>query len=174
MADIYLYEFRRAVSDLIGTESVRSMRGFTQHADISCLEHCLFVSYIAYIFCRALKLDADSAARGGLLHDFFLYDWHEKSIREGLREGLMSMHGFTHPEAALKNALERFALTDMEQDIISCHMWPLTLKLPRYRESLIVCFSDKFCTVMEVTRLYKLLKLSHIMRLSRKGFAHLG
>jgi len=174
MSPIYILEFSRAVSDLARTPVVRSMDNYTQHADISCLEHCLFVAYVSYRLCRILRLDADSAARGGLLHDLFLYDWHDKSIREDIRGGIRSLHGFTHPEAALKNATDNFELTDMERDIISRHMWPLTVKPPRYAETLVVCMADKACTLFEVTRLYKLMKMSMVMRLSRSRLADIG
>lgn len=169
-----MFGFRRAVSALIRTEIVRSMADFTQHADISCLEHCLLVAYVSYRLCRLLRLNASSAARGGLLHDFFLYDWHNKNVREDLCSGIGSLHGFTHPDTALKNALEYFDLSDMEQDIIARHMWPLTIKLPRYRETLIVSIADKICTFLEITRLCRLMKMSRVMQLSRKEWAKVG
>ena len=140
--------FSQCASELLSSDEVRRMDGFVQHADVSCLEHCLSVAYTSYWVCERLGLSVDrrSLIRGALLHDFFLYDWHEKSDRKGL-------HGFTHPRAALVNAERQFSLSDRERDIILKHMWPLTLVPPKYRESYIVGFSDKFCSVMETLRL---------------------
>ena len=140
--------FDRCVSELLRTDEVRLMATFVQHADVSCLDHCLRVAYLSYWLSERLNLSVDrrSLIRGALLHDFFLYDWHEKSGRKGL-------HGFTHPRTALENAEKAFRLNSREKDIILRHMWPLTPFPPRYRESYIVCLSDKFCSAAETLRL---------------------
>jgi uncharacterized protein len=31
--------------------------------------------------------------------------------------------------------MERFTLNEIEMDIIEKHMWPLTIKLPKYKET---------------------------------------
>ena len=141
-------EFRSCVTDLIAAPAVREMNDYIQHSDITTLEHCIFVAYISFLVCRHFGFDCYSAARGGLLHDLFLYDWHLEHTPNGL-------HGFTHPATALKNANHYFDLNDMEQDIIKKHMWPLTLRLPKYKESLVVCGADKFCALAEISGLYK-------------------
>ena len=138
-------EYKECVRDLIQHEKVVSMKDFIQHGDISCLEHSLFVSYISYLICRRLGFDYRSAARGGLLHDFFLYNWHIEKPYRGL-------HGFIHPSIALQNANKYFNLNDREKDIIQKHMWPLTLKLPRYREAFIVLLADKYCASVEIIK----------------------
>ena len=89
----------------------------------------LQVSYVAYGVCKFFGLDYSAAARGGLLHDFFLYDWKEyKAIR---KKGEAN-HGRMHPHIALENSLEHFALSEKEKDIIVTHMWPKTYQFPRY------------------------------------------
>lgn len=123
------------------------MKKYIQHSDITCFEHSIHVSYKSYLICRHLGLDDRSAARGGLLHDFFLYDWHNTKPRSGL-------HGFTHPRAALDNANKRFMLNEIEKDIIEKHMWPLTPSLPKYKESYIIVLVDKYCSFMEIMKLY--------------------
>ena len=40
-------------------------------------------------------------------------------------------------------------LTEKEQDIILKHMWPVTLILPKYKESFIITFVDKYCAIQE-------------------------
>jgi uncharacterized protein len=123
------------------------MKNYMQHGDISCYTHSLHVSYISFRLCKKLGLDYLSAARGGLLHDFFLYDWHsDKNSHTGL-------HGFVHPGIAMKNANKYFALNNIEEDIIEKHMWPLTLRLPKYRESYVVLMVDKYCAFDETLNL---------------------
>lgn len=78
-----------------------------------------------------------------MLHDLFLYDWRKKSEKHTY------FHAFKHPSIALENSKKLFCLTSKEEDIILKHMWPVTLKLPKYRESLIVSFVDKYCALKE-------------------------
>ena len=134
--------FEACVRDLLTSDAVLRMDAFIQHGDFTCLEHCMLVSYYSYLCCRLLRLDCGSAARGGLLHDLFLYDWHVKSGNAGL-------HAFRHPQKALDNANACFALNPREQDIIRKHMWPLTVFLPKYPETLVVCAVDKYFAVAE-------------------------
>jgi uncharacterized protein len=141
-------EYRDCVSLLIENEKILSMDAFIQHSDITCLDHCIYVSYMSYRLCKKLRFDYCSAARGAMLHDFFLYDWHKIKPYEGL-------HGFHHSKIALRNANEHFELTDMEKDIIHKHMWPLTSKVPKYKESLIVLLVDKYCATTEILRIAK-------------------
>ena len=146
-------QFLYCIEDLIHTESVQEMRNISQHVDINCLEHCIFVSYVSFLISRFLGLDYEAAARGGLLHDLFLYDWHIKGSHKGL-------HGFTHPKTALENASKLCELSQKEKDIIVKHMWPLTLKFPRYKESYVVSTADKICALAEMLHIYHLMKVS--------------
>lgn len=136
-------EYEKCICDLIQHEMVGTMENFIQHGDINCLEHSLYVSYSSFLICRRLGLDYRSAARGGLLHDFFLYDWHIAKPYRG-------PHGFIHPAVALKNANRHFTLNDREKDIIRKHMWPMTMRPPRYKETVVVLLVDKYCATMEI------------------------
>ena len=78
-----------------------------------------------------------------MLHDLFLYDWRKKQY------GRKGLHGFTHPKTSLENSLKLFCLNVKEKDMILKHMWPLTIKLPKYKESYIVCLADKICVLRE-------------------------
>ncbi|MFZ5754310.1 MAG: HD domain-containing protein [Bacillota bacterium] len=136
-------EYKEYVWDLLSNETVWQMNRFRHHYIVSRLEHSLNVSYYSYIICAALGLDCKAAARGGLLHDFFLYDWRVENLPEG-------KHAFVHPRIALKNAEVLVPLKEKERDIILKHMWPLTWQLPRYPESCIVCLVDKGCALLEI------------------------
>jgi len=135
-------EFNLCLKDLLNHQLVQSMENYSHHAQVSCLEHSLTVAYYSFLWSKKFGLNYRQAARGALLHDFFLYDWHYTKLEQGL-------HGFEHPHIALKNAKKHFQLTQREQDMIVKHMWPLTLKLPKYRESWIVTIADKYCSLME-------------------------
>ena len=62
----------------------------------------------------------------------------------------MGLHGRIHPSIALFNARRDYNINRIEADIISKHMFPLTFTPPKYRESVIVCVIDKFCSIYEV------------------------
>lgn len=139
-------EYESYIDDLIHSEVVLSMKKYIQHGTTTCLDHCINVSYYGYRLAKAWHLDAKAVARGALLHDFFLYDWHLQKAKWPLHK----KHGFTHPQIALENAEKYFNLTKKEKDIISKHMWPLTIfHIPRYRESFVVTLADKYCSVLE-------------------------
>ena len=143
-------QFQSAVSSVLENENVQRTKTFTQHGNVSVFGHSMSVA--AYSKALADKLgisyDSDSLVRGAMLHDFFLYDWHETSdIGDGL-------HGFAHPYTASKNAIREFRLSPRELDIIRKHMWPLTFtKIPQYRESWLVCAVDKYCSLLETFKL---------------------
>jgi uncharacterized protein len=149
--DKHLKMYDDCVSDLMETEIVQSMSQYIQHGEVTCLEHCINVSLKSYKVCKLLNFDYKSAARGALLHDFFLYDWHIPGSHVGL-------HGVRHAKISLKNAEKHFELNKKEKDIILTHMWPLTLRPPKFKESYVVSLVDKFCSSKEtIFYMYKIL-----------------
>lgn len=157
-----LEEYLGQVGDLLAHPKVREMGRFLQHGRVDCLRHCLYVSYASWRLCRALGLDGRAAARGGLLHDFFLYDWHRGTPGGGL-------HAFTHPRTAAENAGRYFPLTDRERDVVLRHMWPLAARPPRYPESWVVAFVDKVFCLMEVLAPSGLGRLEGVLEAARDG-----
>ena len=89
--------------------------------------------------------DFRSAARAGLMHD--LYFFENTSVDENGQKLLKN-----HPFRALENSERIFELNEIEKDAIVNHMWPcISLSRPRFKESMVVSFSDKFCAVIEAT-----------------------
>ena len=132
------------VEDIINNDLVQQMKKYRQHFNTNCYDHCLFVSYNMYKFCKKHKWDYKSAARAGLVHDLYLYDWRK---REEGREG---HHAFTHPRLAYKNAKKIIELNDKEKDIILKHMWPVTFfHFPKYKESFLITIIDKKAACIE-------------------------
>lgn len=136
-------DFIYIIKDLLENETVKQMNNYRQHYETSCFDHCLIASYYCYLYCKKLNLDYISCSRAAMLHDLFLYDWRKK---QNNRKGL---HAFTHPKTAYENASKLFNLNDKEADIILKHMWPVTISLPKYRESYILTFVDKYCALNE-------------------------
>ena len=87
--------------------------------------------------------------RAALLHDYFLYDWHEHDAPGNKHPRL---HGFYHPGIAARNAKKDFNLTERELDAIRKHMWPLTILPPSHRESWVITMADKYVSSLEVLK----------------------
>lgn len=138
-------EYFGFVKDLLDSDVVNEMRNFRHHYSTTCFQHCLNVSYYNYIVCRKLGLNSKDAARAGLLHDLFLYDWREVEKKYGEKP-----HGMRHPVVALGNAKKHFEIDKREEDMIINHMWPLTIKLPRYAESYVIVMIDKYIATLEL------------------------
>ena len=141
-------EIRRYLQGLRGTKEAALMKRYIQHGKVSTYEHVISVACLSYCINKRLRLGAPGAelVRGAFLHDFYLYDWHENGYPGRL-------HGFRHPAVAWKEALRRYRLRPVEQNIILSHMWPLTLfAFPRSRAACIVCLADKICSAYEVIR----------------------
>lgn len=144
-------EYINIILDIFKNSTVKNMANFRQHYNSSCLQHCLEVSYISYKICKKLKLDYVSAARAGLLHDLFLYDW--RNSRKELN--LSSYHAFIHPKIALENSSKLFDLNEKEKDIIVKHMWPVTFfAFPKHMETFIITLVDKYSALKSAKDYY--------------------
>jgi uncharacterized protein len=122
-------------------------REFIQHGDVTVYAHVISVARASLSFAERLGragilVDRASLLRGALLHDYFLYDWHDPNPSHRL-------HGFRHPFFALARAEEDFELTPRERNIIVRHMFPLVPVPPTCREAWIVCLADKWCALRE-------------------------
>ena len=140
---------RKHIHEILKTyqaqKEVQSMQKFVQHGHTSTYQHSMNVVRLSYWLNKRFHLHADEKTLlvGALLHDFYLYDWHEKSTWH-------RWHGFSHPFRAAGNARKIFKINEKEKQIIESHMWPLTLRhMPGSREAVIVCLADKCCSVIE-------------------------
>lgn len=137
-------------SDIIASENFRSTRNYIQHGSMPVYRHCMDVADQSIKISKLLRVNCNEREliRGALLHDYFLYDWHDK-----YRDNYQRLHGFYHPGIALKNAQKEYGLSDREKDIIKKHMWPLTIIPPACREAWIVTAADKYCSLLETLKL---------------------
>ena len=137
-------------SDIIASENFRSTRNYIQHGSMPVYRHCMDVADQSIKISKLLRVNCNEREliRGALLHDYFLYDWHDK-----YRDNYQRLHGFYHPGIALKNAQKEYGLSDREKDIIKKHMWPLNIVPPACREAWIVTAADKYCSLLETLKL---------------------
>lgn len=138
--------FFDTVEDILFSDEVQSLKQYEQHLEIDRLQHIISVAYLAYLICKKYNLNYKEAARAAVMHDLVYYDW-----RNGETGRWHKLHGYRHPKLACLNANELCgSLTKLEDNIIRRHMWPLTVILPKYKESWVVVFSDKYCATLEV------------------------
>lgn len=128
-------EYSRLVNDILTNEDFCKLKYIEHHAT-NKYAHSIRISYRAYKIAKLLKLDYISVARAGLLHDFAISK-NGRTFKERIVET------FTHPKSALEEAKNRFALSDMEENIIVSHMFPFYTALPQYVESWLVDIVDK-------------------------------
>ena len=141
-------------SDILESENFQSSQANIQHGNMTVHQHSINVTKLSLKLSRKLPFHFNERAlvRGALLHDYFLYDWHDGSAPGNIHPKL---HGFYHPGIALKNAVKDYNLSKREKDIIKKHMWPLTINPPRCREAWIVCIADKYASTLETLKLKK-------------------
>ncbi len=145
---------KQYAEDILTSEKFLSLKNFIQHGNVTVYEHCINVTLCAIKLNRKLGIHAKEKqlVRGALLHDYFLYDWHNSEAPGNIHPKL---HGFYHPGIAVKNATRDFSLSEREIDIIRKHMWPLTVDPPRCREAWVVCMADKYASTLETLKLKK-------------------
>ena len=143
---------KKYAEDIFVSDNYNRLKEFIQHGNVTVYEHSLHVALCALKLNRKLGVNAreQELVRGALLHDYFLYDWHNRYAIGNIHPKL---HGFYHPGIALKNATRDFVLTEREKDIIRKHMWPLTLNPPRCREAWLVCLADKYTSTLETLKI---------------------
>lgn len=132
-------EFYTIIRDIVKSQEFCRMKRYRHHVKSNVYAHSIRVAYLCYRHHKkhCTKIDLREFVRGALLHDYYLYDWHD--MTRGNR-----LHLFTHPKKALANALRRYPnLTPFQRDMIRHHMFPITLCPPHTRAGWLVCFYDK-------------------------------
>ena len=128
-------QYMSIVNNILDNDEFSKIKRIEHHG-ISRYDHSLKVSYYSYKIAKALHLDYEQTAVGGLLHDFFLSPEDRTQ-----KDRLVSV--FTHPKQAVDMAKSQFDLTTKEIDMIRSHMFPINLSVPKYAESWIVSMVDK-------------------------------
>lgn len=136
--------FQKVLREVSEGSRFHLCENFMQHGKTSVKTHCINVAQTAYFIAKKLKLNVNEREliRGALLHDYFMYDWHENNWPN-------KIHGFTHPRKAFHEASKDFKLSKRERDMILHHMFPLTPCPPRHKEAILLCLADKLCAIKE-------------------------
>lgn len=150
----YEDEFIEIVKDILNLKEFQETKNIKHHGN-GVYEHSVKTSHMAYKIAKMINADYICAARAGMLHDFFYYDWRSDEAKEKRKsykgiDKLIKRHGFIHPFEAYENASKYFTITKREKDAIIKHMFPLVPILPMHIESWIVTISDKIIATQEM------------------------
>ena len=140
-------DYKKIVENILENKEFNKLK-LIEHHGISRFDHALKVSYYSYKIAKAMGLDYEGTARGGLLHDFFLSHEHRSK-----KDRFIST--FTHPSKALETAKTHFMLSRKEEDMIRSHMFPINISIPKYLESWIISSVDKLVAVSEFAFKFK-------------------
>lgn len=138
------FEFNEIVADIIKNDVFKNLENEAHHG-ITRLDHSLNVARVTYFFAKKAKMkNYKLITRAALLHDLFTDDEVN---------GKLSL--VTHPSVAADNAKKEFQVTDLEYSMIKSHMFPLSVNLPKNKESVLLLTTDKIVATYEMLK-YKL------------------
>ncbi len=157
----YFEDWFNIVKPILLTKEFQVRRMFSHHKE-SVWDHSIDVSYKSYVLAHAFRCSTYKASIGGLLHDFYPHCWryskrleqYDSSYLDGLydKKKFFKKHGFVHAKEASINYLKYFKEYEDEivTDCIEKHMFPLNIRLPKYKESWIVTISDKIDSILDI------------------------
>ena len=133
-------EFNNIISDILKNKEFIDLK-YEIHHGISRLDHSLNVARMTYRICKRLHVkNYEEITRAALLHDFFrTNEVPDKSF-------------LLHPLKAVENSKKNFEITNIQENIIASHMFPVTKVLPKYAGSWIVSGADKAVAIYESTK----------------------
>lgn len=141
--------FLKIVDSILKNEEYKKI-GNIKHHHNTRLDHCMKVSYYSYKLAKAFNLDEQATAKAGLLHDFYLETIKDQdTVKDKLK-----LFSINHPQEAVNNSKRYFGLNEKEENIIASHMFPLSNKMPKYKESWIVTTVDKGLALTEFVRYF--------------------
>ena len=145
-------DYYMPVADILEHSRFQHLKNYRHHIRTTRFQHSVNVSYYSYRVCKRFRWDAVSAARAGLLHDFYFYETHGSSHSSETKQ---TAHLSSHPVLALSNAKKSFSLTEKESDCIVHHMWPFVRQKPHSKEGIVIAIVDKCVAVLEFCALHQ-------------------
>lgn len=141
----YDEEFLSYIDEILNSSEFQKRKKFEHHENESVYDHSLNVAYSSYLYAKKHNLNKRDISIGAILHDFYYEPW--KTSKK--KKAFFKKHGFTHAKEARDNAYKFFPhlMNEKIENIILRHMFPLNIKLPKYKESWIVTMMDKKCSL---------------------------
>ena len=80
MSEVSTETFYDLINEIVNTSDFRKMQTYKHHLYGSTYDHSIRVAYLCYRhYCQHnSKVNLKELIRGALLHDYFLYDRHDK------------------------------------------------------------------------------------------------
>ena len=139
-------EFYELIKDVINKEKYIKQKEFISHGNTNLYEHQIFVAYECYKYLKKKKIMDIDMIYAALLHDYYLYDWHNRKKYPRKR-----LHGFRHPKIAALNAFSDYKISKKCMSMIKSHMFPLTLlHFPKSKLAFVLARLDKKVTIIEM------------------------
>ena len=141
-------KYQELKNEIINQAHYQDLKKYIAHGHTSCFEHSIRVADRCFKFINRyqVKCNHEALINGALLHDYYLYDWHDNN---GFR-----FHGLKHHNFAVKNALADYQVDPKVAHIIKAHMFPLTFWLiPKSKEAFIVSYCDKMASIKEILKI---------------------
>ena len=137
-------EFLGITRDILTSPEFLAMKAVRSHVNGTLYYHSAKVAYLCYRHYKRKGVDTATlteVTRAALLHDYYLYDRHKKGAH-------IKHHWRRHSRIALRNAGRDYpGLTKRQCDMIAHHMFPVTLRPPRYRAGWMLCLFDKLAAM---------------------------
>ena len=133
-------EFEDIINSYITREEFKDLKNYKHHG-ISRYEHLLRTAYYTYKVSKFFKLDYQEITLAALFHDYYHDEVKDLPFRKRL---------IKHPEYAIKNASKLVKLTPKQENIIRTHMFPITIKPPKYKEGWLVDIVDDIASLTDV------------------------
>ena len=119
-------EYKLIVKDILENEEFLKLKDIEHHGTTRYI-HSTKVSYISYKIAKALRLDYEKTARGGLMHDFFFSPEHRCAKER-------SISFFAHPPKALALAKSVISTTSVNHHLL---LYQELGFVPQYPEELL-------------------------------------
>lgn len=132
-------EFYQLIEPILSNEDFVRLKDMNHHG-ITRYDHSLRVAYYTFLITSFFHLNYEEATIAALLHDYFTDEVEgENSFNRLIK----------HPNYAVENAKKIVSLSEFQEDIIRCHMFPITFRPPKYLEGWIVDLVDDTSAIYE-------------------------
>lgn len=145
MSKFDMQEFESILKPYLEHPKVLEMKNYSHHG-ITRYDHSYRVAYHTYWFTKKFHFKYKSATIAAFLHDFYLDEVDDETNHK---------KWINHPYIASYNAEKYFHINKLEKDIIEKHMFPITIRVPKYKESWVVDIIDDLMAIVEKTKTTK-------------------